>query len=364
MSVSWIALNSVKGLGPVRIAQLIQQFGTPEKIFEASPDLLLDQGVIPEACIGRLKDDSLFKNAEKQLSKCSKAGVQIITLADDDYPAYLKEIFAPPPVLYVRGDLDALKGHALAVVGTRCPTVYGKQIARSITADLSSRLVIVSGLAKGIDTAAHESCLEHGGRTIAVLGCGIDRIYPSENQRLAEQIAERGLLISEFPLGTLPESFNFPRRNRIISGLSCGVLVVEAGEKSGSLITAHYALQQGRDIFAVPGPVTSPVSAGTFNLLKEGAVPVRNAQDIFESVVAVSNQSLLKSPPSCECSPAAILSSDEQEVLNTLSENPVRIDEISEISGRAVSDLFDILLNLELKGFICQVCGQQYRRAV
>lgn len=363
MCESWIALNNISGLGPVRIGQLLKHFGTPEEVFRTPVDLLRKQGFIPESCIRHLKDDSLFSNAQKQLEKCRRSDVKVVTLDDDQYPMYLKEIFAPPPVLYVKGDLSVFSHHAFAVVGTRSPTTYGKQITHRITGDISAGLVIVSGLAKGIDTVAHESCLANGGKTIAVLGCGIDRIYPKDNESLAEKICGHGALISEFPLGAAPEAFNFPRRNRIISGLSCGVLVVEAGKKSGALITAHYALQQGRDIFAVPGPVTSPMSIGTLNLLKQGATPVGSAHDILENISGLSVKPLLK--PVTETAPSAsteVLSSEEQQILNTLSEKPVRIDELSDQSGLAVCDLFNILLNLELKGFVDQISGQQFKR--
>ncbi|MFP4164640.1 MAG: DNA-processing protein DprA [Chitinispirillaceae bacterium] len=369
MYESWIALNSISGLGPVRIGQLLEHFGSPEEVFRTSPDLLRKQGLIPESCLQRLKDDSLFPNACKQLEKCRKSGVQILTLDHDQYPMYLKEIFAPPPVLYVKGDLSVFKKHAFAVVGTRSPTSYGKQVARKLAGDISTELVIVSGLAKGIDTAAHESCLEKRGKTVAVLGCGIDRIYPRDNEELAERICSNGTLVSEFPLGAAPEAFNFPRRNRIISGLSSGVLVVEAGAKSGALITAHYALQQGREVFAVPGPINSPMSIGTFNLLKQGAVPVSSAQDIMENISGISAKPLLEPLNETdsftpETDPAAVLSSEEQQILNTLSEEPIRIDELSERSGVAVSELFTLLLNLELKGFVDQICGQQFRRVL
>ncbi len=363
MCESWIALNNISGLGPVRIGQLLKHFGTPEEVFRTPADLLRKQGLIPESCIRRIKDESLFSDAHKQLEKCRDSGVEVVTLNDDQYPMYLKEIFAPPPVLYVKGDMSAFNHHAFGVVGTRSPTIYGKQVAQRITSDISSSLVIVSGLARGIDTVAHESCLESGGRTIAVLGCGIDRIYPKDNEKLAEKICAQGALISEFPLGAAPEAFNFPRRNRIISGLSCGVLVVEAGKKSGALITAHYALQQGREVFAVPGPITSPMSIGTLNLLKQGATPVGSAHDIMENLAGLSVKSLLK--PVTEAAPSTpgeVLSSEEQQVLNTLSDNPVRIDELSEQSGLAVCHLFNILLNLELKGFVGQISGQQFKR--
>ena len=275
------------------------------------------------------------------------------------------QIFAPPPVLYVKGDSEALKSHAIAIVGTRSPTYYGRDCARAIAGELCQKAAIVSGLARGIDTAAHERCLELGGRTIAVLGCGIDRIYPSENEGLSERICELGgALVSEFPIGAAPEPYNFPRRNRIISGLSCGVVVVEAGSKSGALITADYALQQNRIVFAVPGPITSPMSAGTFKLIKDGAVPVRSAADIFEHISEVTFAPTLavpRAPLRSEAPP--LLENEELAVWDALSGEPEQIDALSEACGMAIPQLLGVLLSLELKGVAAQVGGQQYRRA-
>ncbi len=227
-------------------------------------------------------------------------------------------------------------------------------------------MVIVSGLAHGIDTVAHQTCLDCGGVTVAVLGGGLDNIYPSANRALAERIAESGALISEFDLGSEPEAYHFPRRNRIISGLSAGVLVVEAPARSGSLITANYALQQGRDVFAVPGPIFSTASEGTFNLLKKGAIPVRCGTDIVENMEHLSLPGFADvKPPGVGVAPAMpleLLSPEEQQLAAVLTSEPLRLDDIAEKAGRAVSQLFDILLNLELKGVIRQVSGQQYIR--
>jgi len=363
MTISWIALNSVKGLGPVRIKQLIEKFGTPEAVFKEKPRAFA--GIIPEMCISGLSDPQLFEQAEEQIRKAGKIGAEILTLEDMRYPMYLKEIFAPPPVLFVRGSLSAFTKHAVAVVGTRNPTLYGKTATTAITADLvGANTAIISGLARGIDTYAHEVCVANGGSTIAVLGSGIDTIYPSSNGQLAEKLQEKGALVSEFPLGTPPDAFNFPRRNRIISGLSAGVLVIEAGEKSGSLITAHYALQQGRDLFAVPGPITSQMSRGTFNLIKQGAVPVRCGNDIIEAIQVISSSQVMDFSTSCPVPklPLDLLSQEETSILAFLGSEPSRIDAISEKTGQPVNTLFGILLNLELKGLIRQVSGQQYVR--
>ncbi|MDR2578703.1 MAG: DNA-processing protein DprA [Chitinispirillales bacterium] len=362
----WIALNSIDGLGPVRIRRLVEAFGTPHAALSAPVSLLLDKKLIPPSS-GKFfhNKEELLGSARGQLDFCSKDGISVLIQEDEDYPVYLKEIFAPPPVIYVKGDLSVLRGHALAIVGTRNPTQYGINCTRRLTAELCGQTVIVSGLARGIDTTAHEHCLEMGGKTVAVLGCGVDRIYPAENKKLAERICQNGALISEFPSGTIPEPYNFPRRNRIISGVSCGVIVVEAGEKSGSLITASYALQQNRVVFAVPGPINSSVSEGTFRLIKDGAVPVRSSQDIFEHISATTFFPFLTAPPQkirSEAPPMPTLAEEELAVWDTLSDTPARVDTIAETCGLEIPQLLGTLLSLELKGFITQTGGQQFRR--
>jgi len=364
--IEWIALNSVKGLGPVRIKHLIDRYGSAEEVFKRSAGELRESGLVPASCISGLCSDSLFGEAEAQAALADRNGVSVMTLAAPEYPPYLKEIFAPPPVLFVRGDFSVFSLHAVGVVGTRSPSSYGKTVTRTITRELVSHgLAIVSGLARGIDTVAHQACLEEKGRTIAVLGCGIDCIYPPENESLATAIAQGGAVVSEFPPGTGPEPFNFPRRNRIISGLSAGVLVVEGGEKSGGLITASYALQQGRDVFAVPGPVNSPLSRGTFNLLREGAIPARSGHEIADALSLIANPHMKSAPAAGTISgaPLSLLSDAERGVYELLTDAPRRVDELSEIAGRPVMQLFDLLLMLELKGFVRQLSGQQYVRA-
>jgi DNA processing protein len=223
-------------------------------------------------------------------------------------------------------------------------------------------LAIVSGLAMGIDTVAHQTCIDAGGRTIGVLGSGIDCIYPKSNEHLAEKIVETGAIVSEFPMGTRPEPFNFPRRNRIISGLSAGVLLVEGGEKSGGLITAHYAVQQGRDVFAVPGPITSAQSTGPFNLIRDGAVPARSGREIAEALSFIENPHLKVNTTAMPLmsAPVSLLSQSEKKVYEVLSATPRRIDEIADASAITMAQLFDVLLNLELKGLARQQSGQCY----
>ncbi|MDR2693862.1 MAG: DNA-processing protein DprA [Chitinispirillales bacterium] len=362
----WIALNNIPGLGPTRIKRLVDAFGSPEGALGAPLPLLLDKKLVPPKSADAFRaPEKLLDEAEAQIERCRRADVSVLIQTDGGYPVYLREIFAPPPVLYVRGDLSVLGGHALAVVGTRSPTPYGVACTRMLAAELCGSAVIVSGLAVGVDTAAHERCLELGGKTVAVLGCGIDRVYPPENRGLAKRICEKGALVSEFPPGTIPESYNFPRRNRVISGISCGVLVVEAGERSGALITAGYALEQNRVVFAVPGPIDSPMSAGTFKLIKDGAVPVKSAADVFEHISSVSFAPLLTAPPqSIRSEPPPTLPENEITVWDVLSNEPQWVDTISEACGVDIPRLLAILLNMELKGFVTQIGGQQFRRAL
>ncbi|NLD92069.1 MAG: DNA-protecting protein DprA [Fibrobacter sp.] len=360
----WIALNAVSGLGPVRIAKLLEQFGTPRKIFEQSVETIKELNLLPSSCVAALFNDELFVYADKQLQKAYEHGVEIMTIQDSDYPQYLKAIYAPPPVLYIKGNRSAFKNHAVGLVGTRNPTTYGRTSTVQITKELvGCGLTIVSGLARGIDTVAHETTLSSGGCTIAVLGCGIDYIYPKQNEKLAKQISETGLLVSEFPMGIYPDSFNFPRRNRIISGLSSGVVVVEAGLKSGSLITAQYALAQGRDVYAVPGPINSPVSTGTFNLIRDGAIPARSGREIAESLqMMTSNQLNFREQYKEKQPEKMVLSAEEENVYNQIGTDPIGTDIISEKTGCAIGELLCILLNLELKGMINQISGQLFVR--
>jgi DNA protecting protein DprA len=361
----WIALNSVKGLGPVKIKALLEKYGTAEAAFERlSDELPALAGNVPE-----VNKKVLLEQARRQLDRARELDVRVLTLADEDYPPHLKEIYAPPPVLFVKGSCDVFKKHSIAIVGTRRYTPYGKSVTMTLVKELVQKhLVIVSGLAQGIDTIAHQTCLENKGETIAVLGCGIDTCYPKENKQLSQQIMSAGAVVSEFPLGTQPESFNFPRRNRIISGLSAGVVVMEAPVKSGSLITANYALQQGRDVFAVPGSIFSAGSMGPFNLIKDGAIPVMSAHDIVDSIQIISHSAITgprKAFPGLEGTmkmPLDLLSSSERKVFDGIAESPARIDAIAEKSGKTISEMFDLLLSLELKGFIKQVSGQQYLR--
>jgi DNA processing protein len=362
MSLAWVALNGINGLGPARFDKLVSCFGSPEAVFEQSASRLRQAG-LSESLVHLVKAPQTMDAAHEQLDKIRELGGGIITRADDAYPQCLREIFASPPILYVRGDRTILRKHAVAIVGARSPTVYGKQAARKIAEELTQRnLVVISGLARGIDTVAHEATLDSGGKTVAVLGSGIDKVFPASNRTLGDRIIANGCILSEFPLGVPPEAYNFPRRNRIISGCAAAVVVVEAGEKSGSLITARYALQQGREVCAVPGPITSPLSRGTFDLIKDGAQPVRSGHELAESLTTITIPRLQyhgeKEPrPVSE----TVFTQDERKVLEVLSlTQPQRVDTIAEQQEMNPADLFVILLNLELKGMVQQCSGQRY----
>jgi DNA processing protein len=366
MPLEWIALNSIAGLGPVRVQRLVERYGSAAEVLRRPVSELTHSGLVPEACAAELSDKNLLARADQQRAQAEKEGASVLTLASPEYPPYLKEIFGPPPVIFVRGDVSVFSRHAVAIVGTRHPTPYGKTVTPALIRELLERgLVIVSGLAMGIDTIAHQACLENKGRTVAVLGCGIDQLYPKTNVPFAEKIcAGGGAVVSEFPMGTPPEPFRFPRRNRIISGLSAGVVVVEGGEKSGSLITAHYALQQGRDVFAVPGPVTSSLSTGPFMLIKNGAIPARSGREIAEALSLIEHPNLRAAATAgpVVSAPLSLLSETERAVFNALSDTPRRIDEVAEACGRPVMELFDLMLNLELKGLARQMSGGRYVR--
>jgi DNA processing protein len=361
MSIAWLVLSSVKGLGPVKIGALIAKYGSAEAAFENLPDYL-NSGDESSAS----KKD-LERRAGNQLKQAEIYGAKVLTPDNKDYPDLLREIYGPPPVLFVLGDCEVFRRHTVAVVGTRRCTQYGRSVTSLIVKELvENQVVIASGLAHGIDTLAHTACLDNSGRTVAVLGCGIDRCYPEDNAGLFDRIVKNGAVISEFPMGTGPERYNFPRRNRIISGCSAGVLVVEAPEKSGSLITADFAIQQGREVFAVPGSIFSSYSAGPFSLIKNGAIPVRSASDILENINVTSNP-VLKYSGSGVASEmlrmsTELLSPAERDVFNVCSESAARIDNIAEKSQKSIAELFDILLSLELKGLVKQVSGQQYVR--
>ena len=350
----WVGFSIIPGIGRVKITQLENYFGNLENAWHAALVDLKHSG-LDSGSIRAITSWQPKISLEAEMEKLDRYGVKVLTWHDKDYPSRLKEIYDYPPLIYVRGSLLPEDEWCLAVVGTRRATVYGRQVTEEIVADLAqSRITIVSGLAKGIDSVAHHSALEAGGRSIAVFACGLDIVYPSENANLARRIMQQGALISEYPLGTKPRADNFPRRNRIMSGLSLGVLVVEAGETSGALITARLALEQDREVFAIPGSILSPASSGTNHLIQEGAKLVHNYSDILEelNLTAVAHQIGLK-----EIIPA---SDTESLLLKQLRAEPTHIDEVCRSSGLPMPTVSSTLAMMELKGLVKQVGAMNY----
>ncbi len=350
----WVGFSIIPGIGRVKLAQLENYFGDLEDAWKATPEKLketgLDSGSINAITFWRPKI-----SLETEMEKLGRYGVNAVNYNDPNYPSRLKEIYDYPPLLYIRGSLLPQDEWCLAVVGTRRATVYGKQVADEIVTDLAqSKITIVSGLAKGIDSVAHQAALAAGGRSIAIFACGLDIVYPSENADLARNIIQQGALISEYPLGTRPRAENFPRRNRIMSGLSLGVLVVEANEISGAMITARLALEQNREVFAIPGSILSPASRGTNHLIQEGAKLVRDYTDILEelNLMTVTHQMELK-----EVIPA---SDTEALLLKQLGAEPIHIDGVCRSSGLPISTVSSTLAMMELKGLIKQVGPMSY----
>lgn len=356
---AWIGLNMIPGLASARIKKLLGYFGSPEKIFCSSQDELMKVPGIGKEFAGRITDFNPEKEVGKELLLAEKKKVKIITLQDEKYPPRLREIFDPPIVLYVRGELLPEDENAVAIVGTRHPSFYGKVVAEDLGKKLSERRVtVVSGMARGIDTASHRGALSGEGRTAAVLGCGVDVCYPPENAKIMESIAEKGAVLSEFPMGTAPEKGNFPRRNRVISGMSMGVIVVEAAQKSGSLITASLALEQGREVFAVPGKVDSPRSVGTNELIKEGAKLVHDVDDVIEEILP----GMKFDEREDKSKNGEPLSPDEDIVFRKLSSEPVHVDSLCGDINLPASKVSSILMMLEVKGLVKQLPGKQFAR--
>jgi len=342
--------------------RLIKAFHTPAKVFQATPDMLKRiEGIRSNTIkvITSSAKDSAWANRE--LDQLEKLGLGLLTLNDESYPQILKMIYDPPPILYIKGEIQERDGLSLAIVGSRSASAYGKDTTQRLARSLTERgFTIVSGLARGIDTAAHKGALKAGGRTLAVLGSGVDVIYPWENNRLAEEISEHGAVISEFPLGTQPEAPHFPSRNRIISGLSLGTIIIEASFRSGSLITARLALEQGREVFAVPGNVDSPWSKGTNRLIKEGAKLVTDTEDIIEEVLPqyeAPGKLKNESPPEPED-----LTLEGKTILALLEASPVPIDSLIQKTGFPSGQVSSLLLDLELKGLVKQLPGKTFKK--
>ena len=350
----WIGFNIVSGIGPARLRRLQAHFGDLEQAWHASVPSLMQAG-LDEKTAERLVERRSHLSLGREMEKLAKHNVIVITWDDPAYPARLKEIYAPPPVLYVRGSIKIEDEWAVGVVGTRRATVYGREVTERIAADLARhKITVVSGMAKGIDAVAHRACLHAGGRTIAVLGCGVDVVYPPENLRLSQEIIAHGALVSDYPLGTKPDASNFPPRNRIISGLSLGVLVTEAGESSGAHITVNFALEQNREVFAVPGSILSPLSRGPNRWIQQGAKLVMTCQDILEEL------HLTQASQQLEMKELIPTNDIEAGLLKHLSAEPMHIDEVRRESGLPIAVVSSTLAMMELKGLVRQVGGMNY----
>jgi DNA processing protein len=350
----WVAFSLVKGIGAVRFQAILNFFGDPQIAWGAPSESLREAGLndkVIENLIEMRSTIDLDQIWEQILVK----GITVLIQTDDAYPHRLQEIEQPPPVIYLKGEISDGDEWAVAVVGTRRVTAYGRQVAEEIAATLARNgITVVSGLARGVDSIAHQAALNASGRTIAVLGSGVDRIYPPENRRLAEQIVENGFMISDYPPGTPPEASNFPPRNRLISGLSQAVIVVEAGHSSGALITASFAADQGREVFAVPGNITSPGSKGTNRLIRDGAIPLLDPEQVLEALelTMVAEQRAAR----------VVLPADavEAQLFEALGNEPLHIDEIRTRTEIPIEKVTATLALMELKGMVRQVGGMQY----
>jgi len=354
----WIAFSRVPRVGKVRVAQLEAHFGTLERAWSGSAGELRAAG-LDTAAVNACVEARARVEPARELELLERHGVHAVTWHDAAYPRQLREVYDRPPVLFVRGSIEPADEWAVAVVGTRRVTVYGRQAAEEMARGLAqNRVTVVSGLARGVDAVAHRAALEAGGRTIAVLACGLDMVYPPEHKRLAEDIAARGALISDYPVGTQPRSEFFPRRNRILSGISLGVLVIEGDIKSGALITARQALEQNREVFAVPGSIYSPNSRGTNKLIQEGEAKLTLT---VEDVLAELNLSM--AAHQIEMTELVPADDAEMALLRLLSAEPTYIDDVRRQSGLPIAAVTSTLAMLELKGLVRQVGRMNYVRA-
>ncbi|HLC28558.1 MAG TPA: DNA-processing protein DprA [Dehalococcoidia bacterium] len=353
----WTAFHRIPGVGRVRYQALLDRFGSLAEAWSAGPTDLRSAG-LDDRVVRAIATERPNIDPDSELDRLEKHGTRALTWNDDAYPALLKEIDDAPPVLYVRGDISAIDEWAVSVVGTRRPTPYGRQVAEEISYQLASHHIsVVSGLARGVDAIAHRAAIQAGGRTVAVFACGLDIVYPPEHARLAREIMEHGALISDYPLGTQPRGDYFPRRNRIMSGVSLGVLVVEGDVKSGALITARLALDQNRDVFAIPGSIFSPQSRGTNAIIQKGeAKLVQTVEDVLEEL------NLTMVPHQIEMQELMPATDTECDLLRHMSKEPVHIDEVCRQSGLPVSTVSSVLAMMELKGLIKQMGPMAYVR--
>jgi len=368
--VGWLALALTPGLGARTAGKLLREFGSPDEIFNASLTGLEAQH-LPAAVVQAIHSRRPLSDAAKELAQAQAAGCKLLTWDEPEYPTRLREIYDPPPLLYVKGNIGLLSRHLISIVGARRPTPYGNQMAQRLAKDLADRgLVIVSGAARGIDASAHRGALSSSiGATIGVLGCGIDVVYPKENKKIFEEIEQRGVLISEFPMGTFPAPQNFPIRNRVIAGMALGVVVVEGAQYSGSLITARLAMEFGREVYGVPGNATQPSSFGPNQLIKQGAKLVTGWEDVVEELPTPVRAELMPVEDVPHAERAALieetLGPSERPLYNLLSLDEARhVDELVENSGLSSSEVLAALFDLELKGVVRQLPGKQFLKVL
>jgi len=368
--LGWLALALTPGLGARMAGKLLREFGSPEAIFSASLTALEAQH-LPAAVAQALFSRQPLSVAAKELAESQALGCRLLTWDEPDYPPRLREIYDPPPLLYVLGNAELLSRHSVAIVGSRRPTPYGNQMAERLARDLADRgLVIVSGLARGIDASAHKGALgSPTGLTIGVLGCGINEVYPKENKKIFAEIQQRGAIISEFPLSTFPAPQNFPIRNRVIAGMALGVVVVEGAQYSGSLITARLAMEFGREVYGVPGNVTQPASFGPNQLIKQGAKLVTGWEDVVEELPTPVRAELLPVESASSQERAALvaeaLGPNERTLYELLTPDEARqVDDLVEASGLSSSEVLASLFDLELKGVVRQLPGKQFLKVL
>jgi DNA processing protein len=364
---SWLALHLVPGMGPVTCRKLVDHFGGPDVVMAANIADLTAVCRLRRESLAALSDAGrrdLASRARDEIGRAAAKNITIIPCDDPLYPSLLQKIHDPPIILYVLGNPHLLSSKGIGIVGSRAATHYGRNIAAQMAKGLARQgFTIVSGMALGIDTAAHKGTLAGEGRTIAVLGCGLDIIYPPRNHELYHEIASKGAVVSEYPFGTIPENFRFPARNRIISGLSLGIVVVEASNRSGSLITANHALEQGREVFAVPGRIDSMKSVGTHTLLQQGAKLVHSVKDIAEEFSYTEIMEKQEAGPAdMGLELASSLTRDEATLFACLDVYPQTVDEIARASGYTPRKINELLLFLELKGMVQPLPGKYYQR--
>lgn len=356
----WLGFSLVPEIGPKRLQHLHGYFGELSRAWHAAEPALRRSGLEPAPLASLLKVRAQL-DLQAAFDRIQRAGVRLLTRMDADYPGSLTSLADAPPVLYVKGELTPADARALAIVGTRKATTYGRDVAALFARQLAGHgLTIISGLAHGIDAAAHRAAMEAGGRTIAVVGTGVDIVYPRDHHKLADEISRHGALVSEFPLGTRPDRRNFPRRNRLISGLALGVLVAEAPEPSGALITATTAAEQGRDVFAVPGSIFSPASAGCHRLIQDGAKLAQSVEDVLDEL-NVSYQSVETRTTTERIAPGSDV---EARLLSFLGVEPLHVDLLVRLSGLPAATVSSTLTLLELKGLARLVGPMQYSLTV